>query len=1129
MIKNPLNYLETIFLIHIEGSNVVTNKIFQNLLKINTLSMKSLFLCLFIMNTAMAADCNKLIENIFENESFQNILDRTSVAVKKAIKEEPLPITSNIELRRKQVWTGAQTPSLFQTYLPPGVSFVKTPDPNTESPYMVMRMHPGNSAMLHVELPFKGELTSTKLYIGKGLEQGTTRAPSKYLVGPENKTIIWHMHGGGTPSAVGANASSKAVYYNKRGIPVLSVDQPGHGNSTSMIMEDGFDVDKWNFDLMRKLIHPDVNIEVHGHSWGAMTSIRMWQNLEEMAPDLKITGFQAESPGADASLGKGTPREKHLVEASINENMSDWADRASPDDIEFLTNMVMHRKMSPVAQEFTVLTDLFYRWGFQTPEQLEKRKPINVLVGTYDGLVYVGREKIYDDYAKQITSGTGGEYHKFTVGKTFKEDEVKQGHQIFDMLDDNGDLLAYKIGVDFAGKNTDLDVSVRNVDGQVDSIKTMVNKIFNNWSNNFAFREYLSTHVEYIDKLGPTHQGLIKQVLAVKSFVGDTIQIKKEHLAFSNTYKIKEEGRYGALYKVKGGVDKANRELSVPKLTEERIKELNDFLDVMSVAVKKAGETYVDTAKVEGIAKLEKLASSKLGVENAESLFEKLDFLSEAKRQVNNNTNKINKSTDGKLITALVEKNEAVFKKLSIPEESKTLEGLTHEIAKLQTPTGNLKPKEWTKSFTSMFNNYKQIQKLFRSNFSKAQLAVFDTIENVPAGITSKSDAVWELSLDQSDERVTNLNNYIDGYREFSTNLEKELEKILSDKLSSLKRPEGIETTEEAQVRLVALETTLKKRFVPLESHPAHQEVKSIVDQLELLDFQLSSMNSKDTLTSRLQAVEKGLMVLRGKKAKLILNKKARESKNSNGSLDLEQLLEQAQPSEILAKEIKLYDEKLDDLIAANTEYAELQSNFFLELLEAGKLNKENLQKRPVELSTAIKKYEKALAIADVEVVKLEATRVREARLGNLRSENDPEGIQLKETLEKLLGEFDPENDKVVAGIEGEILALAKEHALIETDLYKTSVKIRELEKDYSAVFTKYESAEQNFSEVIPYKLSDILNMKYEDLFEKLSVKERSVYRQVLFKTLNKWEGLWSKLKTEESFKDTDFYKEILK
>lgn len=1066
----------------------------------------------FFCSSTYAADCNDLLKSIAEDNSLREVISRAQKKLELALKEEPFPITSSISARREQVWEGYKGPKAFDSFLAKGVRFVKTPDPNTEHPVMAMRKHPGNSSLLHVDMPFKGKNTSTKVYVSRPVFESSTAIPNgEYLIGPEHKAVVWHIHGGGTPSAVAANASSKAQVYLKKGIPLIAVDQPGHGNGPTMAFVSDEEIFDWNYELMRSLIHPDVDIHLQGHSWGGMFTTRMWQ-LSNTDKYKQIVSYQAESPGADLTLGKGSARDKAMRDRDLHENMTDWEVRAAASDVDFLKNVVEHRKMSPVAQEYTFLTDVFYRWEDDlTDVQIAERKRLNAIVGVYDGLVYVGREDVYDQY---YTRTAGDKYYKFKEGRTFRGKGIQQGHQIFDMVDDAGDSVAFKIGSDLVKEVSGEDLirpSGKNI-GVNDPVSTL-SKIFNHYANNFAFREFLSRHVEYVEIFNGRHGELLRESEELKSYLSAVDKLKKSHQKSSSANFKKEVAQWSNQFNVHGGIKKAKLELELD-MSEERKQLLAEYIDQVRTEEYVAKKEFYDPVhEAEN-----KEFMTKYGLEEQGDIAQRvmgLEVALEAQRNLSGLYKKLEKLKGEPGSRERILKDiDRIFKNLNIENKGEDLKAVELHIQGLKTPPETIakgrEQKVWQKSLQRAQQEYKAIVKGHKRRFGEAMIAAAENVD-APKGIYSRSDAEWELSVNLTPEREAELKNYIDQYDDFLVELEKKFEDELQVEIGKIDLVDGFQSVEEVERRLEEVLSTLSKRFIPDQAHPEYQRIKALVDDLKMLDREFVS-KADNTFAAGLYNVEKELLQLKKLRSKRVVA--------------LDKLLEVATPSEVLAKEMEIAKRDLDVLVEVNTKYADRQENFYLELLEQNALTRENILNVPEELKQMALEYEQALAIADRSAESLKLTKITEAANGNLTSIHDPDGSKLKEAFKDLLGDFQINSGKIElgsAGIEREISRLIDEQGDLESKLFKTKLKIVELEREYLKIISD-EKIEQRFVEVNAIKVKDILEQDLGQLLARLESSEGRILNTALKKTLRQWEDLWSRVNTDDNFKESDSY-----
>lgn len=1091
----------------------------------------TLFLSFLLsLNVLAGIDCSKLIKDIKSDYSLGSVIERTAGKQEESLKNEPMPITSNITKRRAQKWTGEKGPKSFEAFLGKGTSFLKTPDPNTEHPLMAMRKNPNTSSMLHVETDFMGEKLTTKAYVSKPNSKTSDKIEdSEYLIGPEYDSVVWHVHGGGTPSAVAGNASSKALYYNKRGIPVLAVDQPGHGNGPTFPFLNDQEILDWNYEMIKKLVHPSVKVHFHGHSWGGMFTARFWYLAESGKYD-RIVAFQSESPGVDNSLGKGTAREAQALEAAVNDNMDEWIGRASEDDLEFVNNVVENRKMSPVAQEFTSLTSVFYRNPLMTEEQKAQRRRINTLVGIYDALVYTGREGAYDKYFSNIS---GENYYKFTEGKTFKGPNIKQGHQIFDLVDDSGDFIAYKIGVDLVREmspSTTFDIIDH--EGSLEDVTTLLNRIFSNYANNFAFREYLNGNVEYVElPNSKVHGRLIGESSQLKKYFGSVGKITKSHESLFPSRFDAMMKPYHKKYEVNGDLKRALRELNAD-VSPKRKQELRDYIDAVKAAEKDFEIKYEDKIFA---AEMEKFTSDLGGVKNVNVPERVLEHerLADAQRVLNNQTKRAAKLEKGSQQEVEAQRViRRVYEELGIPEEQRDIKKIAKRIEELKTYPISVEEvedakkkaiiaesKKFDKNFARLQQRIKEIKKTKQRRYMQSLEEVTSKVKK-PKGIKGRADAEWEIKVDLTEERKAQLEQFIAGFEAEEKRVRTELADNLKKDLDGVSLPKGYESTEQAADRLVEINETLEKRFRPSKDHPNYEKVSEYLEQMEAIDKELER-SSKDSITHRSVEIQNSIERLKKEKSQKVMY--------------LEKTLEKFDPekssNEVVLKAFKEDREKLDALTEINGRLYNAQNDFYLTLHENNQLTRENILNTPDSLKKLALEYENALAEADQAANNLKAVLLKEAAANRLLfSKNERVenliGVKLQEAITSLLGDYKVNGNVVEASeesIEARLIALEKELAQTESTIYKLRYKLDELEELYQeALFDG--DATKNVYEVSRVVIYELLDMDYKELVKLLSSKEGKVELRALKKMLKNWEDMWTRVRIEDNFAQANSY-----
>lgn len=394
------------------------------------------------------------------------------------------------------------------------LDFVRLPTPSAAMDTSVnMRQQAGKAIALTKEIEWHGGPAATTVYAS--LPKTIKPHSGPYLVGKEYAVVVVHLHGGGTNLAKGANGLGIADDF-----PLLAFDLPGHGQATTRL--DGLttidgQVD-WILTMIEQLVDPSVQIVLTGHSWGAEFAIYMHRHSHEPRY-ARFAHFFAISPPVDVTLGSGDKSKNLELDQYLEAHLHELKDRIAPEDFEFQSNIYVHGKLSRIGGEHASVTQN----GFSTPpltaEEQQKLKPISVIVGAGDGLVYVGREAQFQAAYGGLTSPS--EFIVLGPAKNWKSGDSDilhlTGHtNIWDRQNQSGKPDIY---TRISDKVHSL-MSPSEGEDVADPAEVRMSETFRNYSEHFIFRQMIEQGPEYVKST--TEEGLaaIKRQTGVDELKG---------------------------------------------------------------------------------------------------------------------------------------------------------------------------------------------------------------------------------------------------------------------------------------------------------------------------------------------------------------------------------------------------------------------------------------------------------------------------------------------------------------------------------------------------------------------------------------------------------------------------------
>lgn len=1004
--------------------------------------------------------CNSLLEGTIYDH-----VEAAKAEIAAANKRRPAPQFVDLAREARTERAPIKGPLAFSDMLPQGAGFLATPDPNTEHPVMAARMEPGQAGMLRLAVPFKGQVLTTFVYVNiPGIENQPVG--SKYLVNPPVKKVIFHIHGGGTPSAVAMNASSLAQDVANEGIATVAITQIGHGDATRKGIESMDDLVDFNLQVMKMLIHPDVIKGVNGHSWGAMIALYMHQRSDE--PKYQdIAFFGIHSPAIDMTLGGSIHErmkadqelEKKFVRRALGEepDTDGLLARACEADVEFQANCALNGKLNPVGTWYTTLTDLSYSMAIPSPEKIKKLKPACMVMGVNDSLCFVGREEAGVKYANAVF----GEENVFLLGpgKTWRGKVDKTGHQVFEnelILPDGSKVLeAFHRLLRFIEKVTgpnERPAGARPDNSPNNKAKAVHGALVNAYllyQNNWAFRSYLNNSESYVRK--ETSPQMAAELIALK---GRKAELEKAVIQYRQMEALTSEEaiqkglaefvrklnqEHGILVRntfsgnaLTGGKQSAELELSL-RLSPARKAELEAFIEKS----RKFVENFVSPEAVRAFGQqVQELLASQKGtkgtdLEEAKVLALRYFWLQQPANERDPLKARWPQFGFGDPL-ATEEWKTAFDKKLANKKV------LSKEEAATVTAASTI-----DQGLKDLWKKYKRVN----SEAIDRELKNID----LPEGIVDSRSANWELRLygmtaEQLETRRKSLREYLERFDE---RLAAERARLLRDievKLANFQWPAGthVQSVDQAisQINLVAdIESDL---YIPSGASP---KLRKVVEEIQRLKSRYDEV-SKDE-----DAAYKELTALLRRRAEVVsdLNKYMPfedsltvESKTKFNGRPVEQAIRQ-------------FWDAFKWMANASEGLSRLQSEYLLSIQKDGRVSEAELMRLPPKIKTA----ESVYASAKEQFLLARSTyrrfQIAAALSGQVSAPNDPQGERIKALMGELLGA------SLLRGNETEI----DEHSL-EGRIVKAREQAKVLLKEKIAVKNQLDREQVNFTRLTP-------------------------------------------------------------
>lgn len=707
------------------------------------------------------------------------------------------PGFDNIEDEVKKEQLGERGPEALQDQLPADFSFVATPAPHASDIAAVSLVKQDLSLPLHVDLDWHGQRTSTAVYAS--LPKSTARQSNEYLIGPEYPVAVVFLHGGGTPTASGKNAMSVGEHLAKFGIPVLGPDMPGHGRGTRQLR--GLDTFQgmadWLMALIDKTVSPKTKIILAGHSWGGEFAVFM-HRLSNDPKYARIAEYIALSPPVDVSLG-GEIADKVKFEEWFSENFTQFKDQSAPSDYEFHENLLANGKESDIGGLFATLSDFDFRTPRLSVEEQARLKPLTVYVGDKDLLVYVGREKQFQEAFGSLVAPS--RYIVAGDGITWKSKDAKDlqptGHNIFDRLEDGTqNYEVYKLLADAALKYAPEPAS----GPAADAAEQVYDRFIREWAGFFAFREMVEDRVEYVDVSTADLPALTSQKIELDRYLSKVSELKNEtnRMVNSQIEADVQAFRIGLGLNENIRIKRAREELAMPALSNEHRQEIKVYLTKVGEAEQKIQAEFQDPAFEADVARLsEQFRDSlpKIGATRLEQYRSALDGLA-ARRDLNNDEKKLRAD------------------------------------------------------LTKLHQAYSEILKAKQGRFNRARDRAVDAIPR-PPGISNAAEARMAVSSDRSAEDRQRLQRFVTGYDQIEADARRKALASIDERIAHLPRPSGVTSVESALARKAEADSVLVSTSVPAGA----PEIAPLAARVKTLQAEWDEVNSGNGQRSLAQQI----------------------------------------------------------------------------------------------------------------------------------------------------------------------------------------------------------------------------------------------------------------------------------
>lgn len=387
--------------------------------------LKPLLFASLLMTWSASANSNNSCDQHlkFPEYSYERFAD---IQKQKAVKQgTQLPEFTDPEAEKaaQKTWRGIETPQLFKSLLPEGVSFVSH-SLRKADPGFVKSAGSGDAVILRVTMPYKNRTYSTNVTVPVSALIDNLNREDKWLIGPEAAACIDWGHGGGTKDTGEHTAFGPLNYFMKYGVAVMGQSQPWHSEGDRDFTDTP---DEYLTEIrqafLKKFVHPDVPVFGVGHSLGGLYADMQWRRLGKSS---RYKGFVSLSGIVDDCPGCN-PEQKMQAELKREElqKRPEYFKRLAPGDRTLGVELVKQSKISALSMFFTQFTELAHDWNKIVPE--DQRLPILYIWGEGDFL-YVGNE----ERVKELRRLKNVEVVTYSPRVEYSGKVENVGHLIFD-------------------------------------------------------------------------------------------------------------------------------------------------------------------------------------------------------------------------------------------------------------------------------------------------------------------------------------------------------------------------------------------------------------------------------------------------------------------------------------------------------------------------------------------------------------------------------------------------------------------------------------------------------------------------------------------------------------------------
>lgn len=1022
-------------------------------------------LTLEIPPTSAKTDCQKYL-TVAQPLTLRALRERAEQSAALVYKQNPAVRFDDLELAAQNEQVGdVSAPLSLQQLLGPNAKFVAAPAPTSPDPATINLTDESYSFPVHVDIDWFGKRSSTAAYIS--LPSHLSVPSEGPIIGPENKVVLVHLHGGGTPTATGKNAMSIGEKLAPMGIPTVALDLPGHGLATRRVM--GLETMEgqvdWILAMVRKVVAPGVKIVLSGHSWGGEFATYMWLHSQE--PKYKdIVKFIPLAPPIDVSVG-GDLHKKLEFSEYWEKNFRDFESQIAPADFQFQANMLNNGKDSDIGAYFTAFSDFDYSTPTITPAQVQALKPAVGFIQMHDGVTYVGREKPFADvfgqllvpYTKDMDfqatfsdPDAPSRFYTLESADTWKG-EVPQGHNGFDAYipGTKKPLIYTAMGL----------MAEASVGGELTPPAAQLNVLdytVRAYANFPAFRELIRSDVEYVENNSAEANEIMGKRQQLDQFVAAYEGKQATHLKdVEQRLQVEAQAIRTDLGMTENlNVRRAEDELNVPELTEQRKVELEAYIQAVKLVDSTMKTDFNDAA---GATELNALTAE----------------FSPLLRQLN---------------LASVDQYKSAFDKLN------GRKGLTAEETQLRTQLSRLHQK------------FMELSKRRQTRFGQERDRRLASIP-IPSGINDLRSAQRELTMDRSPARRELLTRYIAAYHEVETKLRAEAQVEVTRELDDIALPAGLHTVEDVKHAKTQIEQIANMSFVPEGNSKIRAITRRLSEAAEERDLLINgaSLESGEAQLN-LNRLQKSVDDLRVKRSNLLRQWEAVWKKAEFKSQKLD-------------KKTQGFEAALENFKQSYFEYEKQKGEWLLNLKLKNQLTEDNVLAMPSAIKSLRSKTQNAkLKFLELRE-ELEGLRWRETLNGHISG--DAELVaEATRIANDMFGE-----DFAVTG-RPSARSLTSQQRSEEEYLEARRRQLSLVEREVSELRYHYALEMSALGYSVPYSIEryaiyDLLNRPLAEV-QQILASTNGTANRALIQVKSKWDDFLGQLRRINQSKDTGGY-----